>query len=185
MTLKKLREAHNLTQKDVSELADIPIAVVRNYEQGKSVAQEHVNKVDKFIVLYDRYIDEARDLLAVFQRITPNTPIVDGFGRYPYEVAKYDFKRWLDNLEVLDTEPSYTIIFRVDKELPYTRYVVHDLNLANFAAKVMHENNPDMEVVVGELEKTEDYYNELGDNFRWNRFKAYGQHPTFYNSHRD
>lgn len=185
MRLKALRELYNLTQKEVSELSEVPIAVVRNYEQGKPVSDENVADLDAFIDDYDRYIEEMDDEIFAFS-VLVSDKYQDSAMFYISEkfqtsdLSKEGFVYWRENAKMNDYRKF--VILYTEGEFRQ-RLIVSDLDVANLVAPKLKERFPDSRVKVAMLERNQDYFESTdGPSFRWSAFKAFGEHPKFYDS---
>lgn len=182
MTIERLRHIYGLTQKTVAELSDVPLSVVRNFEQGRPVSEENIKALNEFADRYDMYAEDMHDELRAhafaieMDSSSPLFTIADEFSAS--DLAPKGFGVWQETM--MNDETRYVIMYGAGPDV--RRLIVRTAGFANFLGPVIKTYYPKFRVVVGKLERTDEFYDMNKKPFRWNEFKAFGTHPNFYDS---
>jgi|LSQX01.1.fsa_nt_gb transcriptional regulator with XRE-family HTH domain len=183
MTRKEMqdfRDFYQLSQKDVSDLSGVSVAIIRNLEADKAVSDEALDQLAKFVKNYERFFTDMTEKVAVLDYLNRCT-FRESVTRPNIRGSKYLYPQWVAENKKNDGNRRYVILWKPGL-LNQPKLILDDLQIANVLAERIHELERASHTLVGSLERTEQYYNDLGENFRWGNFKAYGTHPSFYDS---
>lgn len=178
--MKEFRKKYGLSQQDVADLSEISVAIIRNLESNKAVSQGVLDQLGEFVRDYARFmadVTNTRQAIYYFQWLAfpwSEMPLLNKWE------PVFFYRRWLKH-EKDNTDRRYAIIWMYE-DGQRQRLLVGNLELANLLARHIHEKEGAARTLVVSLDKTEDFYSELGDDFRWGNFKAFGTHPEFYDS---